>query len=121
MARDITWNSSSSITLTVPDNYATTSNQVTYAWDNTSGSSSFQYFYRKPGTDTSTAPKTLYIAKVTAFTFYRYDRLNTTTTTDPTTKRVQLSMTITSTGRTVVSATDSTISASFILRNKTSS
>src|SRR5688572_23520838 len=31
MAKDITWNSAESVTLTVPDNYTTTGNQVTYA------------------------------------------------------------------------------------------
>ena len=120
MASAITFNSATSITLTVPDNYTTTSNQVTYAWDNTAGSSTFHYFYRVPGASATGTPKTTYIANVTAFTFLRYDRLNATATTDTATKRIQISMTVTSSNTTVVAATDTTISASFILRNKTS-
>ena len=34
MANGVIWNSDQSITLTVPDNYTATSNQVTYAYDN---------------------------------------------------------------------------------------
>ncbi len=122
MASNLTWNSDSSITLTVPDNYASSTplpNLVTYAWDDTAGSDTYHCFYRKPGDDAVRSDKTRYIANVTAFTFYRYDRLNAPTATDASTKRVQVSMTITTTNRTVVSATDATLSASFILRNKT--
>lgn len=122
MASGIVWNSSTSITLTVPDNYTTSSNQVTYAWDNTTGSATYHYFYRMPGTPSTTpAPtRTTYVANVTSFTFYRYDRLNVAATTDASTKRLQLNMTISTLNRTVVTATDTTLSASFILRNKTS-
>ena len=56
MASNIVWNSSSSITLTVVDNYTTTSNRVTYAWDNTTGSSNYHNLYRQPGDTTSTPP-----------------------------------------------------------------
>jgi prepilin-type N-terminal cleavage/methylation domain-containing protein len=119
MASGITWNSDSSVTLTVPDNYASTSNLVTYAWDTTSGSSTYHYFYRKPGDSASNNTKTTYIANVTSFTFYRYDRLNAATSSDAATKRIQIQMTITTTSQTVMSATDTTLSASFVLRNKT--
>ena len=120
MASAFSWNSATSITLTVPDNYAGTGNQVTYAWDDTAGSPTYHYFYRMPGTAASVAPRTTYVANVTGFSFYRYDRLNVAATDDAHTKRLQISMTITTTNRTVVAATDTTISASFILRNKTS-
>jgi prepilin-type N-terminal cleavage/methylation domain-containing protein len=120
MANNITWNSATSITLTVPDNYVSNSNQVTYAWDSTAGSSTYHYFYRKPGDSASGATKSTYIANVTSFTFYRYDRLNAATATDAATKRVQINLTVTTTNSTVVSATDTTLSASFILRNKPS-
>lgn len=119
MASDIDWNSDSSITLTVPDNYTGNGNQVTYAWETDSAQANYHYFYRKPGAAAATTTKTNYIANVTGFTFYRYDRLNSPTTTKAATKRVQFSMTITTANRTVVSATDTTLSASFILRNKT--
>ena len=125
MASGITWNSSTSITLTVPDNYTSSSNQVTYAWDNTTSSSAtYHYFYRMPGTP-ATLPlptRTKYIANVTSLTFHRYDRLNNYSeiTTDASTKRVLIEMTVSTANTTVVTATDATISASFVLRNKTS-
>ena len=120
MSSNITFNSTSSITLTVIDNYTTTSNQVTYAWDTTPGSSTFHYFYRVPGTSAATSPTTLYVANVTSFTFSRFDRLNSAATTDAGTKRIQITMTVSTANNTVVTATDTTISASYLLRNKTS-
>ncbi len=118
MATNVTWTSETSVTLTVSDNYTTTSNKVTYAWDNTSGSATYHYFYRKPGEASSTATKTTYIANVASFAFSRYDRLNAPASSDVSTKRIQISMTIATSSQTVVSATDSLVSASFILRNK---
>ena len=120
MASAITWNSDTSITLTVPGNYTDDANRVTYAWDNTSGSATYRYFYRRPGDASSTRAATTYLANVTRFSYYRYDRLNVATTTDAATKRVQISMTATMSRTTLVTATDTTISASYILRNKTS-
>ena len=123
MATNVTWNSAYSVTLTVPDNYTSTGNLVTYAWDTTAGSATYHCFYRWPGNDATTSrpPKTSYVNNVTSFSFSRYDRLNVATTTDAATKRIQIAMTITTTGQTVVSATDSLVSASFILRNKSAS
>lgn len=119
MASDVTWNSDTSMTFTVPDNYAATTNQVTYAWDNTANSPTYHYFYRTPkDSDGAAGTKTTYIANITSFVFNRYDRLNAATTTDASTKRVQINMTITNRATTVVSATDTTLSASFVLRNK---
>jgi hypothetical protein len=120
MASDCVWNSATSLTLTVPNNYTSTSNQVTYAWDNTSGSATYRYFYRVPGSSATGTPKTTYIANVTSFTFYGYDRLNASTTTNAAIKRVQINLTVTTSNKTVVSATDTTLSASFVLRNKVS-
>ena len=126
MASDLTWNSTTSITLTVPDNYTATANHVTYAWDNVAGSATYRCFYRKPGTaaenDATLNRKTTYITNVTSFTFRRYNRNNlaTETTTDPETKRIRIEMTLTTTNRTVVSATDTTLSATFVMRNKPS-
>lgn len=121
MASAITWNSETSVTLTVPDNYTGTANQATYAWDTTTGSSTYHCFYRTPGTSSSANPRTTLVPRVTSFSFYRYDRLNASTCDDASTKRLQLEMTVTTTNTTVVDATDTTLSASFILRNKTSS
>lgn len=125
MANNVHWNSASSITLTVPDNYASTSNQVTYAWDSTPGSVSFGCFYRMPGDASATNAKTIYIRKITSFAYSRFDRLNAaiddTVVIDTTTKRVQIAMTVTSTAQTVASATDNVVSASYILRDKPAS
>ena len=126
MASNLTWNTSASITLTVPDNYTATSNRVTYAWDTVAGSATYHCFYRKPGTpaenDATLNRRTTYITNVTSFTFRRYNRSNleTETTTDPETKRIRIEMTLTTTNRTVVSASDTTLSATFVMRNKPS-
>jgi hypothetical protein len=96
--------------------------QVTYAWDSTRDSATYGNFYRLPGTPSTTPPqtKTTLIRDVSSFTYYRYDRLNAEATTDAGTKRVRLNLTLSKTNRTVVTATDATVSASFIMRNKTS-
>jgi hypothetical protein len=117
MASDAVWNSDTSMTFTVPGNYTANSNQVTYAWDNTADSPTYHYLYRKPGNDSAATTKTTYIANITSFVFIRYDRLNAATTDDGSTKRVQINMTITSRNSTVVAATDTTLSASFVMRN----
>lgn len=119
MASNIAWNGDYSVTLTVPDNYTANGNLVTYAWDTTSGSATYHFFYRKPGNAAAATTKTTFIRNVTSLRFLRYDRLNAAATTDVSTKRIQINMTITTENRTVVAATDTTISASFVLRNKT--
>ncbi len=117
-ASDVIWNSSASVTLTVPDNYTTTSNLVTYSWDNSSSSSTYRCFYRVPGNSSATSPKTVFVRNVTKFIYARFDRLNAPTTSDASTKRIQIAMTVTSTAVTVVTTTAQLVSASFILRNK---
>lgn len=123
MARAVIWNSAYSITLTVPDNYASTANQVTYTWDSTTNTNSPTYrcFYRVPGDSSATSPKTVFVRNVTSFTFYRYDRLNAPTTVNASIKRIQMAMTVSTTSNTAVSATDQMVSASYILRNKPAS
>ena len=118
MANNVAWNSSSSITLRVPENYVSTGNLVTYTWDNTSESSTYRCFYRVPGGSTATTPKTIFVRNVTNFTYYRFNRLNEPTTSNASTKRIQIAMTVTSTATTVVTTTAQVVSASYILRNK---
>lgn len=133
MAGNVNWNTAASgdpcysVTLTVPNNYTSTSNQVTYTWDNTSSTSpSYHCFYRVPGTSTATSPKTIYVRNVTSLLFTRFNRTNASATTNASTKRIQISMTVTTTAQPllaannqqVVAATDQLVSASFILRNK---
>jgi Tfp pilus assembly protein PilW len=117
MASDVTWNSSTSITLLVPDNYVsadlTHNNRVTYAYDSTT-----KYFYRRPGTVTSTSAATNLIKNVSSFAYSRFDRVDNASTSNVTTKRIQVSMVVRTANVTVVGATNNILSASFILRNK---
>jgi prepilin-type N-terminal cleavage/methylation domain-containing protein len=117
MASDVSWNSTTSITLLVPDNYISTdpaqNNRVTYAYDSTT-----KYFYRRPGSTTSTSPRTDLIKNVSSFTYSRFDRVDNPAMSNVTTKRIQLSMIVRTANVTVVGATNNILSASFILRNK---
>jgi Tfp pilus assembly protein PilW len=54
MASGIVWNSASSVTLTVPDNYAAYGNQVTYAYDSATTGATRRTFYRVPGNPSTT-------------------------------------------------------------------
>jgi len=121
MARNFTWNSSTSITLTVPDNYLSTSNRVTYAWDNATGSPTLRCFYRMPGDAGATNTRTVLIRNITSFSYSRYDRLNAAATTNVATKRVQMSITMTTSAQTAAARSDTVVTASFVLRNKTAS
>ena len=118
MSKAIKWNSSSSITLTVTDKYASTSNQVTYAWDSSSSGDTAKCFYAMPGSSTSTASKTIYVRDVSNFSFLRYNRLNASASTDAETKRVQINLNVKRTGGTLVAANTALVSASYTLRNK---
>jgi prepilin-type N-terminal cleavage/methylation domain-containing protein len=126
MASGITWNSTSSITLTIPNNYTPTLGIVTYSYDSAS-----ETFNRSPRDSSSAAgTTTTLINNVVSFSYARFDRINNASTADTTTKRIQLSMTAstavtasTASGdrrksRTVPGATNIILSASYILRNK---
>jgi Tfp pilus assembly protein PilW len=129
MASAVTWNSATSITLTVPNNYAATSGRVTYAYDTSTSKTnpSAQCFYRLAGdhtadsaltTDAAKAARTRLIKNVVTFSYSRFDRINNPSTLDTTTKRIQLSMTARTTSQTAVGASNIILSASYILRNK---
>ena len=118
MASNITWNSAQSITLTVPNNYTSNGNQVTYAWDSATSGSTAQCFYRMPGNTSSTAAKTIYVRNVSSCSFARYNRLDAPATSDNETKRVQVTLNVRRTGFTLVAANTALISASYTLRNK---
>jgi hypothetical protein len=113
MANNIIWNSATSITLTVPNNYAASANQVTYACDPAT-----QQFYRMPGTAASTAAKTIYVRNISTFEFSRFNRLDAAASNDFETKRIQVSMNVRRSAATLVAANTTLVSASFILRNK---
>jgi len=117
-ACNIQWNNSQSITLTLPtETNATTT--VTYAYDSDSTSPTYQCFYRL----SATAPLQVLVHNVTPdFAFARY-QLDSTGDASPAsndlaTKQIQVTLRAQRTGSTVVTATDSTVSASYILRNK---
>jgi len=116
MAKDATWNTAQSLTLTVVTSSGTTATR-TYTYDSTAGT-----FTRVAGTDTRKL-----ITGISTFSFTAY-KINTDTIdlSDSTTlaaassltKQVQISLRTIRSTRTVTDATNSVISARFILRNK---
>ncbi|MBI3887269.1 MAG: hypothetical protein HY302_16310 [Opitutae bacterium] len=122
MASVLSYNSSSSVTLTVPDSYpssdSTQNEKVTYAYDSAASGATARCFYVMAGDASSTAAKRILVRNVTALTFRRYDRLDAATTSSTNTKRVELAMTLRATSNTAVSTTNYVVSASIILRNK---
>jgi Tfp pilus assembly protein PilW len=118
MASAIKWNNVTSLTLTVPDNYTATSNQVTYAYDPSLSGPTAQSFYRVPGTAASSSAKTVFVHNISTLTFARFNRLNGPASTDAATKRIQVTMNVRRASRTVVAANTMLVSASYTLRNK---
>lgn len=120
MASDSVYNSAGSVTLTVPDNYATNSHQATYAFGTVTinGVTYANCFFRRPGNSSSTAVPTLLIQNVTDCLFRRFDVLGNTTALDSATKRIELSLRVSNTRSTLVAATDNIVSATYLLRNK---
>lgn len=123
MASAINWNGNLSVTLTVPNNYAASGNQITYAFDpdqpGVSPTGTGKCFYYKEGAAAATSPRTVLVRNIENFLFHRYDRLdNETGVTNASTKRLQVTFTARSTGVTLADSTETAISSSFILRNK---
>ncbi len=120
MASSITWNSATSVTLTVPTYYttATPPNQVTYAYDTSTAGETALSFYRKLGNSAATATPFILVRNVESFTYSRFNRLDGAATNDNETKRVQISMNVRRTGSTLVAANTRLVLASYILRNK---
>jgi prepilin-type N-terminal cleavage/methylation domain-containing protein len=122
-ASAITWNNASDITLTIPTSSGS-ARQVTYAW-----TSATQAFFSVTGA--SSAVTTGRVVHVTGIptrsdgsagvTFARYDRDGNAATTDLATKRVQVSLNLVRKAGTTANATDTAVSAIFILRNKPTS
>jgi len=130
-ASAITWNSSTDVTLVVDGKY------VRYYYAATAPSGSTQkanFFYRippsasAPSIPASPPSNTLLISGVTAFVYKAYN-INGTEITDfssaaaltaasKATKQLQISLESSRTSTTVVAATNSVLSARFILRNK---
>lgn len=119
-ASDIKWNSASDITLTIPTTGGSP-RQVTYAWTAATAS-----LFQVPGADSTVVAGRIYLVKgIPAFAdgtagvvFARFDRDGVVATTDNATKLVQVSLHVVRQARTAATSTDTTVSASFILRNK---
>ncbi len=118
MANAITTNNASSITLTVPDNYAANGNQVTYVFDSATTGPTAGCFYRMPGGPSSLATKSIQVSNVSSFALERFNRLDTATTSDTEAKRVQITLNVRRTRTTLVAANTILVSASYIIRNK---
>jgi type II secretory pathway pseudopilin PulG len=119
-ATAITWNGASDITLTVPA-LANATRQVTYAWTGAT-----QSLFLVPGPDSSvTAGRIILVNRIPAFaggaagvSFARFDRDGNPAVTDLATKRVQVIMNVVRQAQTAATATDTAVSAAFLLRNK---
>ncbi len=127
-----------SVTLTVPKNYTSTGNKVTYGYDSTNklfylvpgdGVSSGQV-YIAPGSGTPPAGQRILVGqfglaalklKVTSLAISRYDQtgnlIPATTASDGTTKHIQVSINVQGAASGVVAANESVVSASFTMRN----
>ena len=119
MSSNVTYNSATSLTLTVPDNYPSNSNLVTYYFDSATSGATAQSFYRRPGDVNSTASIQILAHNVYSCTFNRYDRLGSATTSDASTKRIELSLRMRITSTAGAAATENAVSATYLLRNKT--
>jgi type II secretory pathway pseudopilin PulG len=111
-ASAFTYNGASDITVTVSESDGTTS-QFTYAWDSTT-----KVFYRVAGANSSsTSGRVQLMTGVNALTFTRLTTSGTAATTDSSTKRVKISLTVKRTA-TGAASSSSTVATSFVLRNK---
>ena len=123
IASAIKWNSASDITLTLPTTSGTTT-QVTYAW-----TSATQSLFVVPGTDSTVTTGRFFLVRgipalahgSAGVTFARYDRDGNAATTDLATKRVQINLNVVRRTGQTAAATDTAVSAIFILRNKPTS
>jgi type II secretory pathway pseudopilin PulG len=118
-ASGVVWNSTASVQLTVGTNY------ITYSYD--SGTKRFSRVVATvaaPGTPTSTR---VLVTGITSFAFSAYNIAGSSiaistaterTAANGTTKQLQISLEAARTNTTVVAATNTVLSARFILRNK---
>ena len=117
-AIDVHWNSTQSITLTLPTSTNATT-LVTYAFDSATST-----FYRRVGDAASTAPRRTLLSNVASdFTFQRFkleqpSASDNTATSDLETKQIQVTLRAGRAGATTVAASQSALSARYILRNK---
>lgn len=119
MAKDVAWNSSTSLTLTVAPPSGTY--QVTYAYDSGTSGSTAKCFYRVLGTASSTATRQILVRDVQDFAFRRYKVVNGvdySASNNLETKQLQITLRAVKSRATVVSASNTVLSARVVLRNK---
>jgi Tfp pilus assembly protein PilW len=122
-ATNIRWNDPQSITLFVPAAGSSTT-AVTYAYDNVSTSETFGAFYRTPGEPSAGLPRTVLVREVAPdFSFQRFKLeqagvSDNTAANDLETKQIQVTMRARRARVTTVTATQASMSARYILRNK---
>ncbi len=126
MANALTSNGTTAVTLTVPNNYASTANKVTYGYDSTNnlfylvpgnGTTAGQT-YVAPGSGTAPTGQQILIRYVTSVTFYRYDLASVATASDTVAKHLQVSINVRRTAARVVAVDETILSAAFTMRNK---
>lgn len=123
MATGIRWNSSQSLTLTLPTASNATA-QVTYAYDPLSVGATARTFYRVVGDAASPLPREALVRGVaTDFSFQRFKLeqngvIANAAANDLETKLLQVSFRPVRTGVTTVASSQRTLSARYLLRNK---
>ncbi|MFA5262553.1 MAG: prepilin-type N-terminal cleavage/methylation domain-containing protein [Opitutaceae bacterium] len=100
-----------------PD-YAAYGGCVTYAFDNSATGSTSNCFYRMPGNPSDSNPKLILARNVSALDISRITALGTESASDANTKKLRVTLTLSSTVQGSSTNTESTISALFILRNR---
>lgn len=119
MASNLTWHSSTTVTLRVVTETGTSI--VTYAYDTSTTGDTAGCFYRLTGNPDSTAPRRILVRNVTEFAFRRYKVVNGVdyaANNNLETKQLQITLRSIRTGATTVAATNAVLSARVVLRNK---
>ncbi|MBX3750243.1 MAG: prepilin-type N-terminal cleavage/methylation domain-containing protein [Opitutaceae bacterium] len=122
-ATAVQWHSSRQLTFTLPTAGSGTT-QVTYAYDAASAGATARSFYRHAGDAASAAPREVLVRGVgTDFAFARFKLEQNGVTAnaaanDLETKLVQVNLRPVRTGVTAVAASQNTLSARYLLRNK---
>lgn len=120
IATDVTLNSASDLTLTIPVTAGGTT-QVTYAWTDTT-----QSLFVVPGANSAvTAGRIFLVTGIptlpgggSGVSFARFTRDGAAAATNGATKRIQIIMNVSRQAGTTAKVSDSAVSATFVLRNK---
>ncbi len=122
MAEDVRWNGPQSLTLVIRRAEGPT--RVTYAYDSDTRSETYRSFYRMAGDVDSGQPRRALIRNLAPdFAFKRYKLeqpgvIDNAAGNDLETKQIQLTLRAIRSGSAVAAATNSVVSARYVLRNK---